>query len=49
MSTVLIGLGLAGIVAAIIAGLVRDKKRGASACGGDCAGCGGCSACRERP
>ena len=49
MSTVLISLGLAGIVAAIIAGMVRDKKRGASACAGDCAGCAGCGACREKP
>ncbi len=41
LPTVIIALILIGIVAAIIAGMVRDKKKGKS-CG---CGCGGCSGC----
>ncbi len=40
------------IVALLIRGMVRDKKAGKSACGGNCASCGacgGCSACGSCP
>lgn len=43
LPTVIIALVLIGIVAAIIAGMVRDKKKGKS-CGCGC-GCSGCSGC----
>ena len=38
-ATVLICLALAGIVAAIIVSMIRDKKKGKSSCGGACGGC----------
>lgn len=41
LPTVIIALILLGIVAAIIAGMARDKKKGKSC---SC-GCGGCSGC----
>ena len=34
---------LALVVAAVIAGMIRDKKKGKGCCGG-CSGCSGCSA-----
>jgi hypothetical protein len=40
------------LVALLIRGLIRDKKAGKSACGGNCASCGacgGCSACGSCP
>lgn len=36
---------IAGIVALLIRGMLRDKKAGKHVCGGNCACCGGCSAC----
>ncbi len=36
---------VAGIVALLIRGMIRDKKAGKHACGGNCACCGGCAAC----
>ena len=36
---------IAGIVALLICGMLRDKKAGKHACGGNCACCGECSAC----
>ena len=42
MGTVVVGLGLAAIVALIIRSMVHDKKNGKSLqCGGDCGKCGG--------
>ena len=38
-ATILISLILIGVVAAIVAGLVRDKKKGRSSCGGNCSHC----------
>jgi len=38
-ATILISLILIGVVAAIVAGLVRDKKKGRSSCGGNCGHC----------
>ena len=35
------------IVVAIIVSLIRDKKRGISHCGGNCAHCGICSSCKR--
>ena len=45
LGTILIALLLFAIAAAIVVKLIRDKKRGRSACGGNCAACamrGGC-------
>ena len=42
MGTILVGLLLLGIVIAIIANMVKDKKNGKSIqCGGECKNCGG--------
>lgn len=42
VATIVVGLGLVAMVAAIIRKLIKDKKAGKSViCGGDCKGCGG--------
>ncbi|PWJ47771.1 FeoB-associated Cys-rich membrane protein [Faecalicatena contorta] len=42
MGTILVGAILAGAVAMIIRGMIRDKKNGKSVhCGSDCKNCGG--------
>ena len=45
IGTILITLLLVLIVAGIILSMIRDKKQGRSACGGNCAHCKGCTAC----
>ena len=42
MATAIVGIILIAIVGAIVYSMVRDKKKGKSACGGDCAHCKGC-------
>lgn len=42
MGTVIVGIGLAAIVAAILRGIRKSKKNGRHLCGGDCAHCKGC-------
>ena len=37
------------VVGLIVRGMVRDKKAGKCSCGGDCAGCGICSAAAGLP
>lgn len=42
MGTIIVGAALAAIVALIVRGMIRDKKRGKSLhCGEDCKHCGG--------
>lgn len=42
MGTIIVGAALAAIVALIVRGMIRDKKRGKSLhCGEDCKNCGG--------
>lgn len=42
MGTIIVLAVLAGIVALVIRGMVRDKKKGKSPqCGGGCSHCGG--------
>lgn len=42
MGTILVGAIVAGAVAMIIRGMIRDKKNGKSVhCGNDCKNCGG--------
>lgn len=41
MGTVIVGAGLAVIIALIIGKMIKDKKAGKAACGGDCSHCGG--------
>lgn len=44
MVDLVIGVGIAGAVAAVIIKKVRDMKAGKSGCGCGC-GCSGCSGC----
>ncbi|MCR5501673.1 MAG: FeoB-associated Cys-rich membrane protein [Lachnospiraceae bacterium] len=48
LGTVLITLLLILIVAAIIASIVKDRKQGKSSCGGNCAHCKMCAACKKK-
>lgn len=47
MSTILVLLGAILVVAAAVASLRLDKKRGKSSCGGNCGACGACRRCAE--
>ncbi|MBR5401712.1 MAG: FeoB-associated Cys-rich membrane protein [Treponema sp.] len=47
LGTILISLFLVLIVSGIITSLVKDKKKGKSSCGGSCAHCKMCSACKN--
>ena len=42
MGTVIVLIILGIVVALIVRSMVRDKKNGKSACGGDCSHCKGC-------
>lgn len=48
IGTILISLLLLAAVALIIRSMMRDKKRGKSSCGGNCAGCAACGACHNK-
>ena len=48
LGTIIISLILIAVVAAIIISTVRDKKKGKSSCGCDCAHCGGCGSCHKQ-
>jgi hypothetical protein len=39
LSTLIVGLAVAALVAAIVVKLVRDKLRGRNSCGASCNGC----------
>lgn len=42
MGTIIVGIGVLGVIGLIINGMIRDKKQGKSIqCGGDCKHCGG--------
>ncbi|MBR5349583.1 MAG: FeoB-associated Cys-rich membrane protein [Lachnospiraceae bacterium] len=47
IGTILITLLLIMIVAGIVLSLIKDKKQGKSSCGGNCAHCQMCAACRQ--
>ena len=47
LGTILISVVLIALVAAIIRTVIRDKKMGKSTCGGSCASCKMCAACRQ--
>ena len=42
LGTIVITLILNAIVTAIVVSMIRDKKKGKSTCGCDCAHCGAC-------
>ena len=47
LPTVLICLGLAALVTLIIIGMIRDRKKGKTSCGG-CAGCPMSGSCHKK-
>ena len=49
IGTVLITLLLIAVIVIIIAKLRKDKKKGVSSCGGNCAHCAMGCACRQQP
>ncbi len=46
IGTIIILMGLIATVAAIVYVLIKDKKQGKSTCGGNCAHCKMCTACK---
>lgn len=48
LATILISAVLVVIVAAVLAGMVRDKKKGKSSCGCGCSGCAMNGACHRK-
>ena len=48
LGTILIALALALLVAGIIVKLRKDKKRGVSSCGGNCAHCAMHGSCHQK-
>ncbi len=48
LGTIIISLILLAVVAAIIISMIRDRKKGKSSCGCDCAHCGGCCTCHKK-
>ena len=47
IGTIAVALVLLAVVILIVRIMMRDKKQGKSSCGGNCASCGGCCACRK--
>ena len=47
LGTILISIVLIALVTVIIRTMIRDKKMGKSTCGGSCASCKMCAACRQ--
>lgn len=48
IATIIICVVLLAIVAAIIVGIVRDKKKGKSSCGCGCANCPMSGSCHQK-
>lgn len=48
IGTILIGTALVLIVAAVITGMIRDKKKGKSSCGCSCEHCAMNNACHSK-
>ena len=45
--TIIISLILVAIVTGVIISIIGDKKMGRTTCGGSCASCKMCAACRQ--
>ncbi len=43
LPTILVSAVLLMVISLIIYGMVKDKKKGKSSCGGSCSGCAGCA------
>ena len=47
LGTILISIALIVLIVLIIRSMIRDNKMGKSTCGGSCASCKMCAACRR--
>ena len=47
LGTILISIALIVLIVLIIRSIIIDKKMGKSTCGGSCASCKMCAACRQ--
>ena len=47
IGTIIILLVLTAVVTGIVLGMIKDKKQGKSSCGGNCAHCKMCTACKS--
>lgn len=45
--SVIVGVVLAAIIFFIIRKMIKDRKKGKSSCGCDCASCGGACHCKD--
>jgi hypothetical protein len=48
LGTIVVGLVLVAVVAAVVHHMWKGKKQGKSSCGCDCSSCGGCPACHNK-
>lgn len=48
IGTIIVFLAVAAIVASIMIGMIRNKKKGKSSCGGSCGGCALSDKCHPR-
>lgn len=48
LSTLIVGLIVAGIVFLAVRSIVRDKRNGKSLCGGNCGGCSCSGLCHSK-
>ncbi len=47
LGTIVVSLILIIVVSAVVFKMIKDKKNGISSCGGNCAHCNMCAACRS--
>lgn len=47
LGTIVVSLILIIVVSAVVFKMIKDKKSGISSCGGNCARCNMCAACRS--
>ncbi len=48
LGTIVVSLILIIVVSAVVFKMIKDKKNGISSCGGNCAHCKMCAACRKK-
>ena len=48
LATILICVALLAVITLIIIGMIRDKKKGKSSCGCNCAGCAMSGSCHSQ-
>lgn len=48
LGTIIVAVLLIGVISAVIASLIRDRKKGKSSCGCNCAHCAMAQSCHSR-